>query len=119
MLATLGAATADGATVPPGAHVLVRQGAALSRPNGEWSAVPDTNAGAWPASVLLDHGDILRVQLDGAACVPPLTVSRALEAPFNIREADLLPMLLDEVAGQDASGQPWPFGAALVHGSPS
>lgn len=98
------------ADIPAGSHVLVRQGAPLSRPDGEWSGVPVLADLAWPAEVLADEGDSLRVRMATEGCVAPLTVAATLDVAFRVAEADLQPMVVQPVRVDAPDGEAWYVG---------
>ena len=81
------------AALEPGSHVLVKTGAALSRPGGAWSAVPTSPDIAWPATVVADRGDVLDVRLSEDGCATPLGSARLLGVTFSVRKADLQPVV--------------------------
>lgn len=96
--------------IPAGARVVVAAGARVERPGGGWSAVPRTDDVGWPAEVVGDDGGLVRVRLAEHGCAAPLFAAAWIDAPFVVREADLVTLAARDTRGAER-GDEWFVGA--------
>lgn len=108
------ASLAAAADIPAGANVVVAREADLA--GGPDTVVPAISGVGWPAVVVKDEGDRLRVTLAEHGCTAPLVQTQALDVTYTVAEADLVPLLDRDVSGTTPAvpgggSEPWFVGA--------